>query len=217
MQSDIDHNLFKGNAGDDTLFVKFENEVVQDKAKTLEAARPIFKEVPHVSIRAAGSRNFVKRRATQADIARFPRHYAAFKNKEEQQIEGTPLSEWPLVTRTIAKELEALEVRTVEQLVAMSDTACQGFMGIGALRAKAKLYLEQAAGEAPMLKMQAELEARDKTIANQAQQIDMMFERINAIEGAAKKDKPSQEENANEPIAVANPVPKKRASRRKTQ
>ncbi len=33
MQSDVDHTLFAGgNAGDDKLFVKFENKAVKDKA-----------------------------------------------------------------------------------------------------------------------------------------------------------------------------------------
>ena len=184
IQFEDDHNLFAGgNAGDEKLFVKFEDKPVQDKQASEDAGRPIFKEVPHISIRAAGAQNFVCRRASQEDIRRFPRHYAAFTQKREIPVEGTLLAEWPLMSRTMAKELEALDVRTVEQLLNMSDANSQNFMGINELKRKAALFLEHAAGEAPLLKLQEALEQRDNLIAE-------LTERLNALEDNAAAGAP---------------------------
>ena len=221
MQSDIDHTLFEGgNAGDDKLFVKFENKAVQDKTATAKEGRPIFKEVPHVSIRAAGSQSFIRRRATEADKGRFPRHYAAFIEKREMAVEGTLLSEWPLISRTMAKELEALEVKTVEQLLAMSDLACQNFLGINEIKRKASLFLEHAAGEAPMNRLQDELAERDQTIAQQQTTIDLIMERLHVLEGHGKAVVVESvvdqiAEKMDEPVAAVKATPKPRPSRRK--
>ena len=46
----------------------------------------------------------------------------------------------------------------------MSDGNAQKFMGASQLRAKVKTFLEAAAGAAPALAMQAELEKRDGEI-----------------------------------------------------
>ena len=183
MQSDIDHTLFEGgNAGDDKLFVKFEDKPIQDKGASAEQGRPIFKETPHIYIRAAGAKNFILRRATAADMQRFPRHYAAFKERRDMPVSGTLLSEWPIISRTLAKELEALEVKTVEQLVAMSDQNSQNFMGFNELKRKAVLFLEHAAGEAPMNRLQDELAERDQTIKQQQTTIDALAHRLDALE-----------------------------------
>lgn len=209
MQSDIDHNLFAGgNAGDEKLFVKFEDKPVQNKAESLEQGRPIYKEIPHISIRAAGSQNFVCRRASQADINRFPRHYAAFTQKRDMPVEGTLLSEWPLISRTLAIELEALEVKTVEQLLSMDDQNSQRFMGFNELKRKAVLFLEHAAGDAPMNRLQDELDARDQTIANQQTMIDAMAQRLNALEAEGVKDVVA--EKMSEPAAAVTPKPRSR-------
>jgi hypothetical protein len=208
--SDVDHNLFKGgNAGDDTLFVKFENKPVLDKAETAKAGRPIFKEVPHISIRAAGSQSFVCRKATIADNNRFPRHLAAFNNKQEMPLIGTPLAEWPLITRTLVLELAALEVKTVEQLLAMSDQNSQNFMGINELKRKAKLFLEHAAGDAPLGQLQDDLDAANATIKSQATMMELMTARLDALEAPT-------EELMTEPV-VAIKTTKPRPSRRKAQ
>ena len=209
MQSDIDHTLFAGgNAGDDKLFVKFEDKPIQDLVASAEQGRPIYKEIPHISIRAAGSQNFVCRRASPADIARFPRHYAAFKEKRDMPVEGTLLSEWALISRTLAKELEALEVRTVEQLVAMSDQDSQRYMGFNELKRKAKLYLEHAAGGAPLNRLQDELEESKRTIANQAKMLETMASRLQALEDGDKVEK------MDEPAAYVQATPKPRSRKK---
>jgi hypothetical protein len=210
--SDVDHTLFAGgNAGDETLFVKFENKPVRDKSKTIELGRPIFKEVPHISIRAAGSQSFVCRVATQADKARFPKHLAAFNNKMELPVTGTLLTEFPLVTRTMAMELAAVGVKTVEQMLSMSDQNCQNFMGMNELKKRAKLFLEHAEGDAPMGQLQDDLDAANMTIKSQSEMMARMEARLNALEA----DKPELMTEPEVALETAKPKPRSRQSRAK--
>ena len=148
---EIDPEDFKTSQAkrlDSQLLVRFFNKEVQDKAKTLAEGRPIFKEKEYVEIRIAGKRDAQAcRPATFADKNRFAQHYKAFKDRVTMPTEGTPLSEWPLVTRSLAEELSFLNVKTVEQLSGMGDTQLSGVMGGYGLRDKAIKWLEYASSE----------------------------------------------------------------------
>jgi hypothetical protein len=182
-QYDEDHTLFAGgNAGDEKLFVKIENIMEVDKAETLAKGRVVNREVPHISIRAAGSKSFVCHKATLADRQRFPRHFAAFEQRKEMPVSGTLLSEWGLITRTMAKDLEAVEVRTIEQLIDMSDISAQSFMGMGELKKKAALFLQASSGAAPMNQLQEDLDSANMTIKTQQAMLMQMESRLNALE-----------------------------------
>lgn len=135
--------------GDEQLLVKFLYEAKEDQAASEEAGRPIFKDVEYVNIQVPGSRDFIQRPVRQADIDRFPRHYQMFKAREEQPtIEGTLLSEWPGVTRSMVEELKFFNVHTVEQLANMADVHTQNFKGVVMLKQKAQAYLDSAEGNA---------------------------------------------------------------------
>lgn len=192
--ADFDHTLFEqgNNEGDKNLLVKFFTKPKEDKAASLEEGRPIFKDVCYVDIRVAGSRNgHVCRPATLHDKQRFPRHHDAFKNREEMPTEGTPLTEWALMTRSMAEEFAYINVKTVEQLANMPDNNAQKFMGGNTLKQKAKDWLEAAAGKAGELKFKAL--ADEVTAENEAlkEQIATMMERLNTLE-SAKSDDPKE-------------------------
>jgi hypothetical protein len=74
-------------------------------------------------------------------------------------VEGTLLEEWPAISRGQVEELKFLNIRTVEQLVGLSDANAQNIMGINGLKEKAKKYLEASEKEATAEKF-AELEAK---------------------------------------------------------
>lgn len=187
--ADFDHSLFEqGNSeGDKNLLVKFFNKPRPDKEKSLTEGRPIFKEVCYVDICVAGSRTGrICRPATLRDKSRFPRHYEAFINRQEMPIEGTPLVEWPLLTRSQAEEFAFLNVKTVEQLATMPDSNAGKFMGGNALKQKAKDWLEKAADSADELRFK---ELADKTQAENdelKETMALMTERLNALENAAQ-------------------------------
>jgi len=184
--AEFDHNDFSQSnkkAGDEKLLVKFYIKARPDKAKTLEEGRPMFKDVEYIDIRIPGSRDGVGRPASDDDKSRFPLHYAAFKERtDDEHLEGTPLTEWSLVTRSQAEELAFFNCKTVEQLAAMTDGNAGNFMGIQVLKAKAVKWLEQAAEDAPALKLAAELEERDAKITEQATLIEELSARLSALE-----------------------------------
>ena len=134
------------NPGDETLLVKFYYETVPDNQRTQEEGRPIFKEVEYIDIRQPGNRDWgVVAPANQGYIDRFPLHYQKFKARQEQGFEeGTPLSQWPAITRATVEELKFFNCHTVEQLSMMSDAHTGKFPGVIMLKQKAKAYLEAA-------------------------------------------------------------------------
>jgi hypothetical protein len=153
---------FNPQNGDELLLVKFFTAPQQNPTKTAEENRPIFEDVTWISITPPGDRtSIIERVATQMDINRFPRHYQAYKNRKSQEtVSGTPLSEWPGITRSQVEELKYFNTHTIEQLIGMSDAHSGNIMGIRALQEKAKTYLEGAkvaADAEKLLKSQEEI------------------------------------------------------------
>ena len=100
---------------DKALLVKFFMKPKQDKGQTEKEGRPIFKDVEYVDIKIPGNRGAgACRPATPADKARFPEHYAAFKQRTEVDLDaGTPLTEWSVISRSQAEELSFFHIKTV--------------------------------------------------------------------------------------------------------
>ena len=142
-------------AGDENLLVKFYHKAVPDQNRTKEEGRPIYKEVVYIDIRQPGNRtSAVARPVRQTDIARFPKHYERFMARQDQETyEGTPLKEWPGLTRGQVEEMKFFNVHTVEQLAAVSDSNASNFMGLQALKTKAKAYLEASKDNAAAEKL----------------------------------------------------------------
>jgi hypothetical protein len=162
--------------GDDRLLVKFSLEPVQDQEETLKQGRPVFKDEEFIRIRIPGDKSGeVYRRIRPQDKQRFARAYAHWKSTGEgERVVGTPLALWPAVTRSQVEELAYFGVKTVEALAGLADVHAQKFPGINALRDKAKRFVQAAADNAPMERMQAMLSERDNTIATlQAAMEDM--------------------------------------------
>ena len=151
---------------DEGLLVKFFIKARPDQAATVKEGRPMFRDVEYVDIKVPGDRNSgVCRPARQGDLERFPRHYAAFKNRvSDDLIEGTPLAQWPLISRSQVEELSFANVKTVEQLVAMSDVNASQFMGMNVLKAKAKEWLKLAKENKSKADLAAQLKKRDDEI-----------------------------------------------------
>lgn len=157
---DIDHNLFaRQGAGDDKLFVTFYDNILQNDDKSAEAGRPIFDDVTFIKIITPGDRdNIIDRPLRPEDKLRFPRHWAAYQNGEHNMVVGTPLVQWPLVSRSMAEELKYMGFVTVEQVAAAGDSAMAKMPGLRQLRDRAVRYLEAAAGSAPTTALQKQLD-----------------------------------------------------------
>lgn len=180
---------------DKRLFVQFTMEPRLDKVATALAADGLnkYKNVEFVTIRIPGDKTVsIHRPVTPSDKVRFPLQYAAFRNLSTgEQIVGTPLALWPGCKPAQAKELEYFNIKTVEQLVAMPDSAGgSSMMGIQALRNAARAFLERAKQDAPIVKMQEELSQRDKTIEGLKAQLEDQGKRLDTIIANLTKEKP---------------------------
>ena len=160
---------------DEQLMVRFFHKPIQDKLKSQTEGRPIFSDREYIEIRIAGKRDpQACRPATSADKARFPRHYEAFVKRTESPLDGTPLSEWPMVSRGQVEELSFLSCKTVEQLAEMSDTHVSQIRGGYDLKQKAAQWLSSAEKS----KVLAESEQQKKTIAEQGEMIKQLQEQM---------------------------------------
>ena len=174
--ADFNHEDFeqaRAAEHDEKLLVKFFYQTIKDETASKEQGRAVFKDCEFIDIRIPGMRGSgATRRASYRDKQRFPRHYSAFQQRVELPEEGTPLSEWPLVSRSLAEELAFLGVKTVESLASIADSSAGDIMGGLTLKAKANKWLEKAKNDVSLEQMEAELAKRDTLIANMQAQLD---------------------------------------------
>lgn len=169
------------------LSVQFYMFPRQNSEQTLLKGRPIFDETEYVRIMVPGDKASIVERPVRlghfemADNVRFAAEYERFKRNASQGVVGTPLSEWPPLSRSHVKELEHFNVHTVEQLAEMSDTHMQKFMGLQSLRELARRFMQHAEGIAPLTKMQAAIDESTNIIGAQKAQMDAMALELAAI------------------------------------
>ena len=163
--------------------VKFFNAVNENRIKSLEQGRPIFDEVPSVSIQWPGGDETVRKIEPQ-DIAEYPELYAAFQAGNQPVESGTPLQEWPPITASAMRELHYLGFRTVEQLAVANDEIKRK---IGPLSKFVKLaadWLEAAKSsqhDVVTLKQQLESESNRRKMLEE--KVELLLQRIEANEG----------------------------------
>ena len=170
---------------DEQLLVKFYLEPMQDHTKSAELGRAVFKDVEFVDIRVPGSRDSVARPARPADIARFPRHYDAFKKRIDMPVEGTPLIEWPLLSRSGVEELAFLGIKTVEQLASVADVHTSSVRGLASFKRQAQEWLEDAKDDAHVTKLTARLEDAERQLELRDRQLQELSSRLASLEEAA--------------------------------
>ncbi len=178
--------------GDAALWVKFFPKSVQNNFRSAKEGRPCFDEKVFVSIIAPGDQNNkVERPVTESDKQRFPKQWANFQNGQNEKVEGTPIEEWPAITRAQADELKYLGIRSIEQLVAASDSQMQKLMGGASLKMKATAFLKTAKDSA---------EGQRLVEANQAlqSQIDALKAQIAALGSNPVKT----DVNSSQPTAI---------------
>lgn len=125
------------------VFATIYQEAVELKAESEKAGRPIFADIPFIRITIPGdTNNIIERKLTEQDKHKYPKAWADYQRGEAQGFTGTPLEQWPQITRAQVKESKYFECHTVEQLAGLTDSHCQKMgMGFRDLREKAKAYL----------------------------------------------------------------------------
>jgi len=164
---------------DSRLQVRFYKRPVQQEQESLAAGRPIFKEFDFVHICVAGdSLTEIDTYALASHKTRFPIQWANYQNRlgaDDQEVVGTPVSEWPIVSKSQAEELRALKFHTVEAVAGASDAQLQR-MGMAAgmspyaFRDKAKAFLNLATNAAETDKRESEINSLKEELAKKDQE-----------------------------------------------
>ena len=159
---------------DSRLQVRFYKKSVQQEQESIDAGRPIYKDFDFVHICVAGDTlTEIDTYALHNHKTRFPIQWANYMNRQgahDEEVVGTPVSEWPLVSKSQAEELRAMKFHTVESIANASDQQLQR-MGMAAgmspyaFRDKAKAFLNLATTAAETDKREHEINALKEELA----------------------------------------------------
>jgi hypothetical protein len=159
---------------DSRLQVRFYKRPVHQEQESMDAGRPIYKEFDFVHISVAGDTlTEIDTFALNNHKQRFPIQWANYMNRQganDEEVVGTPVAEWPLVSKSQAEELRAMKFHTVESIANASDQQLQR-MGMAAgmspyaFRDKAKAFLNLATTSAETDKREHEINALKEELA----------------------------------------------------
>jgi len=156
--------------------VEFYRGAIQNNIKSAEAGRPIFDEHDFVRIQTPGdTRTLIETRAIDSHKQSYPKAWDAYSRGLEVVTEGTPLAEWHFATASQIKELQYVNIRTVETLADVSDANIQK-MGPGyqQLRQRAREYIAQAKDSAHATKTARENEKLREEMAIMKEQLEAL-------------------------------------------
>ena len=181
------------NSPDSRLNIKFYQRAVQNNFKTALEGRPIMEMRDFILIEVPGNQTLsIDTFAQDEDKKRFPIEWARYQNeKTDGDIEGTLLSDWPVLNAAVAAELKHYKFYTVEQIANASD-AQLNTLGMAAgmapftLRDKAKAFLSSAKDTALVQQQADELSKRDEIIARMEAQIAELAAQANKPKTKAK-------------------------------
>jgi hypothetical protein len=163
--------------------IKFFYSYNENREKTAKEGRPIFDEIPSISIQWPGQDETVRRIEPQ-DMHDYPELYARFKAGSEPVIEGTPLAEWPMMSGSAMRELQYLGFKTVEQLAAATDDVKRKLGPLSKFVKLAKDWLEAAnSTQNDVAKMKAQLEKAEARAAALEHKLELFMQRVEANEG----------------------------------
>jgi hypothetical protein len=192
---------------DARLAVQFYKKSMKQEDASNEAGRPIFKEFDFVRIMIPGDNlTEIDTYANDSHKQRFPRQWAHYQNQVvgHEDIIGTPIDQWPQVTRSQADELRGLKFHTVESIADCSDQQLQRIGMVAGMspfnfRLKAKAFLNLANDSAEVAQREAELQALKEENAKIKAETDAklaaMQEQMSALLAAVAEKTPKTRKN----------------------
>ena len=91
---------------DSRLAVKFYKRAVKQEYESMEAGRPIFKDVDFVRIMIPGDNlTEIDTYAQESHKQRFPKQWLQYQASQDSssEIHGTPVEQWPLISQSQAQ------------------------------------------------------------------------------------------------------------------
>lgn len=151
------------DTGQSNKLVRFSTEAVLDPVATEEAGTPKYKDVDYVEFLIPGDKyNRPKRPMNQGDRQELAAAYKAWKDGQSARQQGMPITELPGVAQSQVRELQYLNVHTVETLAQLPDNAATSIGSLFSLREKARNYLTHAKQGAEAEKIAKEKEALER-------------------------------------------------------
>ncbi len=166
--ADFDVNDFsKPRAGDERLAVRFFRKAKEDHEASMKEGRPIFKDVDFIQVMVPGDRNNTHvRPVAPGDKVRFQKQYQHWKSTQNNDMAiGTPLEAWGILSLAQIEEFRYFGVRSIEHMAGLNDDLCGKIHGALSLKQRANMFLQLLKDEAPLRKVQAELDTRDGKIS----------------------------------------------------
>lgn len=181
------HSLMNGQKDPSDAYrganVKFFNAYSENKEKSQKEGRPIFDEIPSISIQWPGMDETV-RRIEPRDIETWPQKYAAFMAGSEPVTSGTPLAEWTLCPGNVVRELQHLGFKTVEQLAEANDDVKRRLGTAAQFVKKAKEWMQAAdSTRNQVVSLKEQLEREKARTSKLAEQMELLLQRLEGSEG----------------------------------
>jgi len=184
------------NNADSRLNVKFYQRAIENEFKSALEGRPIMEMRDFIIIEVPGDNlTVIDTFAVDEHKKRFPIQWARYDNeKTDGDVEGTILSDWPVLNAAIAAELKHFRFYTVEQIAEASDAQLNalgmtaGMSPLG-LRDKAKAFLSTAKGSALVQQQADELRKRDEELSAIKAQLAELTKTMNQPKAMPKKAK----------------------------
>lgn len=214
LASDDANPAFTGAKNPDAaLIVEFYMRPVQNNFASTEQGRPIYEDICYVRINVPGVKESQWDMPARSDHQqRFPMQYQHFINKTQGDAReiGTPLAEWPVLTRSQAEEFRAIKFYTVESIANASDSNINNLGMIGgmspyALRDKARAFLHAARDSALPQKQAEELAKRD-------QEIQLLKDQFKQL--AEQMAKPAAPVQVSDPV-IQSPTPQQTIAKKR--
>ncbi len=117
---------------------RFHIRAIQNEEASEKQGHPVFRDVEYVEIIAPGNNQRHICRVQEQHRKMWPEHYKAFKDGNDSElINGFPIDEWPLMTRSAAETLKGVGILALEDLTSASDDNLKS-LGPGYLNLKYK-------------------------------------------------------------------------------
>lgn len=194
---------------DSRLAVRFYSKPMKHEFESAKEGRPIFYDVDMITIYVPGDSTLTVDAEVREDHKqRFPIQWAHYQNRhgDDPKNIGTPITQWPMITPSMAEELRALKFYTVESIASASDLQLQSIgmragMNGSVFRQRAQNYLKVAKDESVMSQQTSELERlkaenaslkaeTDAKIAAMQEQMSQILAAVGEKEGARRGRQP---------------------------
>jgi len=170
--------------------VRFYSKEMLHEFKTQQEGRPIYYMADFVRIEIPGNQfTIIDTFANDTHKKQYPTQWAHYQNEKrdmgEDDISGTLLRDWPLLTAAQTRELKHYHFYTVEQCANASDEQLSKIgmivgMGNHAFRDRARNYLARAKDSAIVDAQADELRKRDTEIEALKQQMSELMNKGDA-------------------------------------